>query len=78
MNMPGFTAEVCLVKTSASYRQRYKTSSSYSQRSGYSDAGIVGRVVPAVRISDDEFYQLCHFFDCGAISYPDGSRGCVC
>lgn len=37
-----------------------------------------GQVTSSDMISDDEFFQLCHFFGCGAITLPDGSRDCVC
>lgn len=68
MNTPGFTAEVCFMAKPFSSARFF----------GRSDAEAAVRVVPAIPISDDEWFQMCQLMGCGAISRPDGSVDCVC
>ncbi|MFJ5546345.1 hypothetical protein [Streptomyces sp. NPDC093225] len=68
MNTPGFTAESCVGGASSSFTQSLVRST----------ADAAGHVVPAIPISDDEWFQMCQLMGCGAISRPDGTVDCVC
>jgi hypothetical protein len=68
MTEPGFTAERCVNRPPARYRQWL----------GHFDTTATGRVGQAIPITPEEWYQLCHFAGCGAVSTPDGSTRCVC
>ncbi|KUJ66830.1 hypothetical protein ACZ90_32900 [Streptomyces albus subsp. albus] len=67
MATPGFTAEAAMGRTLSQYGRP-------SAGSGRAD----GVITPAIPISDDEWFQMCRLFGCGAISRPDGTVDCVC
>ena len=68
MTIPGFSAALCLNDASTAY-------GALSRRRG---PEIAGGVMPAIPISDDEWFQMCRLLGCGAITRPDGTRDCVC